>query len=332
MRYRQLGRTGIEVSEVGFGLWTISSGWWGEHGQEQAKEMLRLAYDLGVTFYDTADVYGDGYGEELLGDALAGVRDKCVFATKIGYDWEGRTRDSGQREHPQDFSPAFVRRAVEASLRRLGTDRIDWLQLHNPRKTTLGDDELAGELERLKDEGKIRAWGAALGPAIGWRDEGVYAIEERGAPALQIIHNLLEQDPGRDFIAAGRKTGCGFVARVPHSSGLLEGNYTLETTFPPGDHRNHRKREWLVEGVQKVEQLRWLEREGRTLGQAAIQWLLAEPLMASVLPNIYDEAQLREFSAASDSPALSPADLRAIDGLYETNFGLPETAKAEVAS
>jgi aryl-alcohol dehydrogenase-like predicted oxidoreductase len=330
MRYRTLGRTGLEVSEVGFGLWTISSGWWGEHGQEQAKAILRLAFDLGVTFFDTADVYGDGYGEVLLGDALGDVRDRCVYATKIGYDWQGRSRDSGQREHPQDFSPAFVRRAVEASLRRLGTDRIDWLQLHNPRMATLIDDSLFTELDRLEREGKVRAWGAALGPAIGWRDEGVYAIEKRRAPALQIIHNLLEQEPGRDFIAAARADGCGFVARVPHSSGLLEGHYTLGTVFPPGDHRNHRKHEWLVEGVQKVDQLRWLERDDRTLGQAAIQWLLAEPLMASVLPNIYDEDQLREFAAASDSTPLTESDLDTIDALYTANFGLPIVA-AEAA-
>jgi aryl-alcohol dehydrogenase-like predicted oxidoreductase len=331
MRYRELGRTGIKVSEVGFGLWTISSGWWGEHGQDQAKAMLRLAFDLGVTFFDTADVYGDGYGEVLLGDALGDIRDRCVYATKIGYDWEGRTRDSGQREHPQDFSPAFVRRSVEASLCRLRTDRIDWLQLHNPRMATLADDDLFAELESLEREGKVRAWGAALGPAIGWRDEGVFAIEQRRAPALQIIHNLLEQDPGRDFIAAARATGAGFVARVPHSSGLLEGHYTLETTFPPGDHRNHRKREWLVEGVQKVDQLRWLERDDRTLGQAAIQWLLAEPQMAAILPNIYDESQLREFAAASDSPPLTPSDIARIDALYASNFGLSVAAAAEAA-
>src|SRR5437764_1766134 len=112
MRYRQLGRTGLEVSEVGFGLWTISSGWWGDHGQEQAKGLLRLAFDLGVTFFDTADVYGDGYGEVLLGQALSDVRDRCVFATKVGYDWQSRKREGGQQEHPQNFSPAFIRDAV----------------------------------------------------------------------------------------------------------------------------------------------------------------------------------------------------------------------------
>jgi aryl-alcohol dehydrogenase-like predicted oxidoreductase len=258
----------------------------------------------------------------LMGKTLAPVRNRCVFATKVGYDWYNHQRESGQREHPQDFSPAFVRFAVEQSLRRLGTDRIDWLQLHNPRMGALQNDELFAELEALQAEGKVRWYGAALGPAIGWRDEGVYAIRERRLP-LQVIHNLMEQEPGCDFVEASRGVGSGLVARVPHSSGLLEGHYTLETTFPVQDHRSHRPRQWLVEGVQKVEQLRFLEREDRSLGQAAIQWLLAEPSFASVLPNVYDETQLREFAAASDSPTLTAEELERVDELYHANFGLP---------
>jgi aryl-alcohol dehydrogenase-like predicted oxidoreductase len=173
----------------------------------------------------------------------------------------------------------------------------------------------------LQREGKVRWWGAALGPAIGWRDEGVYAAAERALP-LQVIHNLLEQQPGEDFIAAARTTGAGLVARVPHSSGLLEGQYTEDTVFPEGDHRNHRPRSWLIEGVRKVEQLRFLERDDRTLGQAAIQWLLAEPLMASVLPNIYNEEQLREFAAASDTPPLTQDELDRVQKLVDVNFGI----------
>lgn len=324
MRYRQLGHTGLRLSEVGFGLWTVSTGWWGDHQHDDAVRLLRLAYDLGITFFDTADVYADGYGETLLRDALGEVRSRCVYATKIGYDWYNNKREGGQREHPHDWSPKFARFAVEQSLARLGTDYVDWLQLHNPRMDALENAELAFELAKLKEEGKLQAWGAALGPAIGWRDEGLYAVREGGVSSMQIIHNLLEQDPGRDFIEAGRETGAGFVVRVPHSSGLLEGHYTESTTFPEGDHRNHRPRQWLLDGLKKVEQLRFLEGPARTLGQAAIQWLLAEPSISSVLPNIYDEAQLREFAAASESPALADTDLARVQGLYATNFGLAE--------
>jgi aryl-alcohol dehydrogenase-like predicted oxidoreductase len=329
VKYRELGGTDIRVSEVGFGLWTLASGWWGGHSSDEAEGLLRTAFDLGVTFFDTADVYGDGLGETLLGDALGGKRQECVFATKVGYDWYGHKRQSGQREHPQDFSPKFIRFAVEQSLARLGTDCIDLLQLHNPRMEAIESAELADELGRLHDEGKIRAWGCALGPAIGWREEGLRALETHEAPALQIIHNLLEQEPGRDFIAAATRTGAGLIARVPHSSGLLEGHYTAETTFPPADHRNHRPRSWLLEGVEKVQRLRFLQLGApapRTLGQAAIQWLLAEPAMASVLPNIYDEAQLREFAAAPDTPPVSDSDLARVQELYEANFGLVGTA------
>jgi aryl-alcohol dehydrogenase-like predicted oxidoreductase len=322
VKYRVLGNTDLRLSEVGFGVWTLTTGWWGEHDEGEVTRLLRLGFDLGVTFFDNADVYSNGDAEVLMGKALAPVRDRCVFATKVGYDWYNHQRESGQREHPQDFSPAFVRFAVEQSLRRLGTDRIDWLQLHNPRMTALQSDELFEELEALRVEGKVRWYGAALGPAIGWRDEGVYAIRERGLP-LQVIHNLLEQEPGSDFLQASHAAGAGLVARVPHSSGLLEGHYTLETTFPANDHRSHRTRQWLVAGVQKVEQLRFLEREGRSLGQAAIQWLLAEHSFASVLPNIYDEAQLRQFAAASDSPPLTAEELGRVDELYRANFGLP---------
>lgn len=327
MKQRCLGRTEVVISEIGFGVWTLSTGWWGGHSRADAVRLLRLAFDLGVTFFDTADVYGGGRGETILAEALRPVRQDCVYATKVGYYWYDSPRTGGQREHPQDFSPAFLRRAVEASLSRLETDHIDWLQLHNSRLTALQQDETIAFLEDLQREGKVRVWGFALGPAIGWRDEGLYAIRERHAPALQVIHNLLEQEPGRDFIAAARETGCGLLARVPHCSGLLEGHYTAETAFPPGDHRSHRPRQWLVDGLKKVEQLHFLEAEGRRLGQAALQWLLAEPLFAGVLPNIYDEAQLREFAAASESPRLTDEELVEVERLYAANFGLvPEEA------
>ncbi len=329
MKYRRLGQSDVTVSEVGFGVWTLTTGWWGRFDEAEVTRLLRLALDLGVTFFDNADVYGNGEAESLMGRALAPVRNQCVYSTKIGYDWYNNVREGGQREHPHDFSPEFVRFAVEQSLRRLGTDRIDWLQIHNPRLVNLEDDDLIATLDDLQREGKLRAWGAALGPAIGWLDEGVYAIDHRHLD-LQVIHNLLEQEPGSFFIDAARRNQTGLVARVPHSSGLLEGHYTLETTFPEGDHRNHRPREWLVDGVRKIEQLRFLERDDRTMGQAAIQWLLAEPVFASTLPNIYNEEQLREFAAASDAPPLTEGELQRVQELYDANFGIERPA--EVAS
>ena len=328
MKYRKLGNTDLQLSAVGFGLWTVSTSWWGAEDDRQGVDLLRRAYDLGVTFFDTADTYGNGKGETMLAEALGHVRDRIVIATKFGYDFYSHQGErKGQRELPQDFSPQFVRRACEESLRRLNTDYIDLYQLHNPRMPAIESDELFDTLEELKSGGKIRHYGAALGPAIGWEEEGVAAMRGRSLDSLQIIHNMLEQDPGRRLLAVATEEDVGVLVRVPHSSGLLEGKFTEDTTFPPGDHRSHRPREWLIDGLKKLEQLRFLhEDSGRTIGQAALQWLLATPAIASTLPNIYDAEQLEEFAAASDTPPLSEDELARIAGLYEHGFHLEETA------
>jgi len=327
MRYRALAGTDLHVSEVGFGVWTVTAGWWGDYSDEQAIGMIRRALNLGITFFDTADTYGDGRGETLLAEALGADRERVVIGTKFGYDASRQEGPRGQRELPQDWSPAFVRAACEASLRRLGTDRIDCWQLHNPKMDAIERDDLWQTLDDLRREGKVRSYGVALGPRIGWREEGLRALRERGVPSIQIIHNLLEQEPGADLITAARETGASVIVRVPHSSGLLEGHFTEETTFARGDHRRHRPKEWLIDGVQKVEQLRFLEAGGRrTLGQAALQWLLAEPAVTSTLPNIYDEAQLAEFATAPDVPDLTDEEMRRCAELYAENFGVMATA------
>lgn len=327
MRYRTLAGTDLRVSEVGFGVWTVAAGWWGDYSDEQAIGLIRHAFDLGITFFDTADTYGEGRGETLLRDALAGRRDQVVIGTKFGYDASRQEGPRGQRELPQDWSSAFVRASCEASLRRLGTDRIDCWQLHNPKMDAIERDDLWQTLEELRCEGKVLSYGVALGPRIGWREEGLRALTERRVPAAHIIHNILEQEPGNDLLDAAHETGASVLVRVPHSSGLLEGHFTAETTFPAGDHRRHRSREWLIEGVEKVEQLRFLERDGaRTLGQAALRWLLADPAIVSTLPNIYDAAQLEEFAAASDTPDLSEDELRRVAALYQENFGMAAVA------
>lgn len=323
MRYRTLPGTEIEVSEVGFGVWTLSTGWWGDRDDAEAVELLRAALEHGITTFDTADSYGNGRGETLLAKAFEGRRDEVVYATKFGYDFYNHDRPRGQRELPHDWSPKHIRFACEQSLQRLGTDVIDVYQLHNPRMGQIRDDELFGTLEDLRAEGKIRSYGVALGPAIGWREEGVTAMRDRDVAMLQIIHNMLEQDPGRDLTAVARETGTGLFVRVPHSSGMLEGKYTLETTFPPNDHRAHRPRSWLVEGLQKIESLRFLtDDRPYTLGQAALKWLLADPSVSVTLPNIYAMEQLEEFAAAPDLPDLTEEDLARIDDLYARNFGV----------
>jgi aryl-alcohol dehydrogenase-like predicted oxidoreductase len=324
MKYRTLPNTDITVSEVGFGLWTTATGWWGTMTDDDAVAMLREALALGITTFDAADTYGNGRSEEQLAKAFAGKRDQVVYATKFGYAWEEYAGErKGQNEIPQDFSPAAVRRSLEGSLRRLGTDYIDVWQMHNARMEQVVDGTLIELLERFKQEGKIRTWGVAFGPAIGWLWEAVVAAR-RNAPMLQVIWNMLEQYPGDEMVRAANEahSDTAFFIRVPHSSGMLEGKYTAETTFPPTDHRSHRPRSWLLNGVKKVETLRFLERDGRTLGQASIQWLLAEPRVVSVLPNIYDREQLREFAAAPDTARLTQDELSRVAELAKTNFGI----------
>jgi aryl-alcohol dehydrogenase-like predicted oxidoreductase len=310
-------------------MWTISTGWWGNYTEGEALALMRKAFDLGITLFDAADTYGNGLSEEYIAKAFPKNRDEIVIATKVGYDFvtHGEARGRGQREIPQDFSTDAIMRATDAALKRLKTDRIDLLQLHNIRMEQVTDDAVWKTLEQLKESGKIRYYGVALGPAIGWMYEGINAIREREITSMQHIYNMLEQHPGRAIHdAAATETGKDtmFLIRVPHSSGMLEGKYNAETVFPPGDHRAHRPRSWLLNGVKKIEQLRFLENADRTLGQAALQWLLADDRVASTLPNIYNEEQLVEFARAPETPSLSSDDMERIAELYAENFGIEE--------
>jgi aryl-alcohol dehydrogenase-like predicted oxidoreductase len=321
VRTRPFGDTDLEASEIGFGTWALGSTWWGDVTEEDGERLIGEALDLGITFFDTGDAYGRGANEELVGRVLAPHRDEVVLATKFGYELGSGRRDHSEGERPQRWDAAFVRERLEESLRRLGTDHVDLYQLHNPRMDAIESDETFEALEALRAEGKLRHYGVALGPAIGWREEGLRAIAEREITALQTVYNLLEQDPGRDLMAAAAEHGVGVMARVPTSSGLLDDNLTPETTFGEGDHRRHRKREWLVEGLQKIERIRFLctPESGRTMPQAALRFILDSGI-TTVIPTITSSAELREYAAASDVPKLSAEELEDVAALYERNF------------
>src|SRR6202162_5326240 len=308
-------------------MWTVSTGWWGSFAEQEAVNLMRKAFDLGITLYDAADTYGNGLSEELIAKAFLHQRDQIVIATKIGYDFvhHGNER-RGQREIPQDFSPEAMVRATESALKRLKTNRIDLLQLHNIRMEQVSDDTVWETLEKLRERGLVRYYGIALGPAIGWQYEGINCVRERTVTSVQHIYNVLEQHPGAVIQNAATASGTDtmFLIRVPHSSGMLEGHYTADTKFPANDHRSHRPRAWLLNGVRKVEQLRFLERSNRTLGQAALLWLLKDQRIASTLPNIYDEKQLAEFAASSECPELTDDEIERIAALYDANFGIQD--------
>ena len=331
MRYRNLGATDLTVSEIGFGVWTVSTGWWGKVDKSDAIHRLRQALDLGVTLFDTADTYGEGYGESLLREALGERRHEVILATKFGYDLEA-PRAGPQRERLQRWDGEFVRRACESSLRRLGTDYLDLYQLHNPRIEAIRSDELFGLLDTLVREGKIRYYGTALGPDIGWRAEGEASIAERRAPTMQIIYSILEQQPARMFFPQATEYGTGLLARVPHASEVLTDEFEARTRveFDPSDHRAHRRREWLDAAFRKRDRVRSVVgKPGCTLAQAAIRFCLSEPTIASVLPNIVTEAHLAEYVAASEVDPLSEDERKELYRLYDEEFAVLETIQPQ---
>jgi aryl-alcohol dehydrogenase-like predicted oxidoreductase len=328
MRYRSFPGTEIRVSEIGFGTWTLSTGWWGEKTDDEAVEMLRTAQrEYGINFFDTADTYGNGRGEMQLARAFRGLRDKVVYATKIGYDIydpAAQAARRGQSELPQKFDRDYMRFALDKCLERLETDHVDVLQLHNIKMEHVRDPAIWQSLREMQEEGLIGVWGAAFGPAIGWLYEAVELCErESDVGTIQMIWNILEQHPGTAMIDAAREHApdCTFNIRVTHASGMLEGKYTEDTEFAANDHRRHRPRSWLTNGVRKVRSLDFLTTQ-MTLGQAALKWLLAEPRVVTTLPNIYDLEQLREFAEAPEKPDLSAAEMDRIAELAETNFGV----------
>jgi aryl-alcohol dehydrogenase-like predicted oxidoreductase len=334
MRYRLFPGTDIKVSEVGFGTWTLSTGWWGEKTDEEAIEMLRVAHaDFGINFFDTADTYGNGRGERQLAEAFRGKRDHVVYSTKIGYDIYDPAAQSarrGQNELPQKFDRDYMRFALDKCLERLQTDHVDVLQLHNIKMEHVRDASIWEALREMQSEGLIGVWGAAFGPAIGWLYEAVELCErENDIGTIQMIWSIIEQHPGTAMIEAAREhaPNCAFNIRVTHASGMLEGKYTENTEFAPTDHRRHRPRSWLINGLKKIRTLDFLTTQ-MTLGQAALKWLLAEPRVVTTLPNIYDMEQLREFAEAADKPDLTDAQMQRIEELAQRNFGVEEEPMA----
>ena len=327
MRYRTHGTTDLLVSEVGFGAWTVSTGWWGKIDQSDGVGLLREALRLGINFFDIADTYGDGYGEEILAKALQTQRHEIVIATKFGYDFYSHPSRDGHQERPQDFSPEFIRHACDQSLQRLQTDYIDLYQLHNPRLETLEKDEVFDTLNGLVKDGKIRHFGVALGPDIGWFEEGEASMRDRKVRSMQIIYSILEQDPARRFFPIAQEEATGLLTRVPHASGLLDGTYTKDTVFDPSDHRSHRRQEWLTEGLAKLGKLDFLaDAMPSTIGQVAIKFALAGPHVDSVLPNITNLPQLREFAAAPETEDIPKELLDRVHELYDAGFYLESAA------
>lgn len=322
MKYRKLGKSGIKVSEIGFGAWVIGLNWWGKKIEDdEGVRMLKKAYDLGINFYDTADIYGRGKSEKLIAKAFKGMRNEIVLSTKFGYDIYSGVEQIGHDELPQKFDEQFVRFALEQSLNRLETDYIDLYSLHNPKMDAIQDDTLFELLEKLRGEGKIKHYGAALGPAIGWKEEGILAMENRNVTALQTVYNILEQDPARDFFPVARERNVGIMVRVPDASGVLTGKVNTNTVIGKDDHRSFRKREWIAEAMQKVKNMGpFAESKGWSIIELAIKFILSEKSVSIVLPTATNMEEVEMFANISDGDYLNEREFEQVQEMYNNNF------------
>ena len=330
MQRRQLGNTGVEVSAISLGCWPFGVDWWGHYSQERANEMCSFAHNLGITFFDNGDAYGNGRAEEIFGNWLksSGVRrDQLQIGGKVGYDFYSDPGEAGShRERKQDFSPAFIRSALEKSLNRLGTDYIDIYLAHNVKLALFRDDAWA-ELEKLKAEGKIRSWGVSLGPAIGWREEGFQAMLDHGAKCCQTVFNMFEQHPGRELCETAVATKSGVLARVHDNSSILKDVVKIDTTIGENDHRKFRDQAWKIYGLKKLELVRhYAADHGMTVHQLACKWLLQQPGLAAITGTLLNEHEIREAAESCDKPDLSMAELTEIAEQYSVDFGLGDEA------
>jgi aryl-alcohol dehydrogenase-like predicted oxidoreductase len=309
MQYRMLGRTGLRVSDVGFGAWAIGGPaklgpletGWGEVDDAMSLRAIEAAYDAGVTFFDTADVYGAGRSEALIGKALKSKRDHVVIATKVG------NRTSPDGEWVKDFSKQWIAEAIDASLTRLGMDRVDLYQLHSATDTAQYRDETFEALEALKAAGKIRYYGISVGPCA----HGPWVIRNTPADTIQVVYNMLERDPEVELLPLAHARGIGIIARVPLASGFLTGKFTPDTRFAPNDHRSRTyPPEKIRQMVGQVAKLGFLtENNRKTMAQAALQYCLAHPAVSAVIPGAKTPEQARANAAASDGALLTPHEV-----------------------
>jgi aryl-alcohol dehydrogenase-like predicted oxidoreductase len=299
--------------------------------------LCRFSHDLGITFFDNGDAYGNGRAETLFGKFLkeAGIRrDKIEIGSKFGYDFYSDPGEAGShRERRQDFSPAFMRSSLEKSLQRLGTDYVDLYMAHNIKLPQFRDD-LFAELEKLKDEGKIKVWGVSLGPAIGWREEGFKAIIDHNAKAVQTVFNLFEQNPGREFCELAHAYKAGVLARVHDNSSILKDVVKIDTTIDKNDHRQFRDQAWKVYGLKKLELVRhYASDHGMTVHQLACKWLLQQPALTSITGTLLNEHEIREAAEAVEKPKLNMQELQQIASDYAQDFGLgPEAHPCDLKS
>jgi aryl-alcohol dehydrogenase-like predicted oxidoreductase len=317
MKRRTFDGTGFDAGEIGLGTWQIG-GDWGEVPEEEALEILRTAVGEGTNFFDTADVYGAGRSETIIGRFLKECREEVFVATKLG-----RFSDPGG---PENFTPEAMTRHTEASLRRLGVEALDLTQLHCIPTEVLRQGDVFDTLRDLKRSGKIRHFGAS----VESMEEALICLGQEGLTSLQIIFNVFRQKPISTLFDRAKEGNVALIVRLPLASGLLAGKFTRETQFPPSDHRNYNADGQAFNvgetfaglpferGVELANSLKPLVPDGMTMAQMALRWCLDFDAVSVLIPGAKNPDQARANAAAARLPAL-PEDLhRRLRVLYES--------------
>ena len=315
MQYRQLGKTGYQVSSVSFGAWAIG-GTWGKTNDEESMAALNRAVDLGVNFIDTADVYGDGHSEQLIARLRQSRKEPLIVASKAGRRLSPHTADGYTRANLTAF--------IERSLRNLQVEALDLVQLHCPPTEVYYRPEVFGALDDLVKQGKIRYYGVSVERV----EEALKAIEFPNVASVQIIYNIFRQRPAELFFREALAKNVGILARLPLSSGLLTGKMSAQSQFDADDHRSfNRKGEAFDKGetfsgidfetaLRTVDLLRPLVPPGMTLAQFALRFILMRPEVSCVIPGAKRPSQVEDNCAAADLPELTADTLKAVQSLY----------------
>ena len=324
MAYRRLGKTGWEVSEISLGTWQVGGRWGDPFDEQLAERIIQAAIDRGVNFIDTADVYGNRASEAAVGrvvrrcNARAGHR--VYVATKCGRFISPHVNAG--------YTPAALRGYVEASLRNTGFDRLDLIQLHCPPPAVYDRAEIFQLFDTLKAQGKI----LHLGVSVERVEEALKAIEYPNVATVQIIFNMFRHRPAEDFFAAAQAHDVGVIARVPLASGLLSGRFSRDTRFGPEDHRSFNRDGSAFDqgetfsgvdyeqGLAAVAELKALFPAQPALAAWALRWILMFPQVSTIIPGASRVEQVAANVAAADLPALTPAQMQAVAGIYDRFF------------
>jgi aryl-alcohol dehydrogenase-like predicted oxidoreductase len=309
MKKRKLGRTGLDVSEIGFGAWGIGGTSYGPTDDQESLRTIDFAYDQGINFFDTADTYGHGHSETLIGEAFqkSSKRLQTIIASKVGWDFY----DGGAKKN---FDAAYIRFACGESLKRLRTDFIDVYQLHNPRLEMIQDGSVFKVLGELKKEGRIRFWGVSIYVAR----EGISVIQQGSSDTIQAIYNLVDQRIRDELMPVCLEHEIGLIVREPLACGILSGKYSAASTFQKTDHRNRWMQEQLDQDFKKINRIRELFDEHEVpLKQAAIEFVLSEKAVSVVIPGVKTVDQVKDHLKAVTQPKLKPAALNQIKSAFQ---------------